>query len=105
LAQLTERRLVYWGLGGEIANFEKVPWPHKTESNGLLALSHACARCIRVAIGDEEGGKTWPWDNVPHPFRDWLEMRGKGKSHFLTTVAGDQICPCALSAWGGARRV
>ena len=104
LAQLTERRLVYWGLGGEIANFEKVPWPHKTESNGLLALSHACARCIRVATGDEEGGKTWPWDNVPHPFRDWLEMRGKGKSHFLTTIAGDQICPRALSAWGDLRK-
>ena len=75
-----------------------VDWPHKAESNGLLALSHACARCIRVAMGDEEGGKTWPWDNVPHPFRDWLEMRGKGKSHFLTAVAGDQTCTRALRA-------
>ena len=101
LSQLTERRLVYWGLGGEHLNLKGVQWPRKRISHGILALSLDCARCIRVAEGNgNTNSGDFPWDRVPVPFREWLQMRGKNCSHFLhTATAEDEVSKDALSQW------
>jgi hypothetical protein len=42
LGQLTERRLLYWGLGGEDITLKDVPLPCLPISNGMLSLSLDC---------------------------------------------------------------
>ena len=100
LGQLTERRLLYWGLGGEDITMEDVPLPCLPISNGMLSLSLDCARCIRVAENSQGEAPSWPWDRVPVPFRGWLELRGKNSSHFQQTgTAEDEVSHGAFEEW------
>jgi hypothetical protein len=57
-----------------------------------------------VVEGDAKGRLDWPWDRVPEPFRDWVEMKNKGKSHFKPVNARtDEVSPEALDQWQALR--
>ena len=100
LSQLTERRLVYWGLGGETELLKNVPLPRPRIPSGMLHLSLDCARCIRVAENSKSENPSYRWDRVPLPFREWLELRGKNSSHFLQSgTAQDKVSVQALEQW------
>lgn len=105
LAQMVERRLTYWGLGGESENLPNVPWPRAQISKGLLILSLDCARCIRVAGGDLRRSEEWEWARVPPPFREWLVLRRVTPTFFNATGGSEAVCKNAVSQWSRLREI
>jgi hypothetical protein len=102
LIQMTERRLAYWGLGGEERGLQQVPWPHATISKGLLSLSLDVARCLRAAGGDT-GASAWTWARVPFPFREWLCDQGVGPTRFSKKDRGNDVPQDVLAEWSAWR--
>jgi hypothetical protein len=81
LAEMTERRLSYWGLGGENVEMDRVVWSRASVFSSILILSLDCARCIRAAGGDLRTSY-WRWSRVPPAWRTWLSLKGVSASAF-----------------------
>jgi hypothetical protein len=103
LIQMTERRLAYWGLGGEERSLQQVPWPHASISEGLLSLSLDVARCLRAAGGDT-GASAWTWARVPFPFREWLCGQGVGPTRFSEKDRGNDVPQDVLEEWSALKK-
>jgi hypothetical protein len=89
LIQFTERRLVYWGWGGQEfsmgsdeTSVQRVPWPRKAIEHGILQLSLDISRCVRASSKNREESKQWKWSHVPTALRHLLSEQGLNSGNF-----------------------